>query len=417
MKNVLIILLVLICTAAYSQEMNYIEDNAAYWYLKAFESLPKFCRNDIKAISRIGAKEEFRQINPVIRGKLEAFDVQKFLEFTKTAKESSKHCYYNISDGLGNHNNIFFPEHFFEESIITLTGIAWKSLFYEKHEDAAGIYISCLDFTADLLQPDTTIYPAYAASKYATVLLVSISNAFGDNAAESFKSSVLAKLKEKQAIFSSINKKQIVENTYNLISKNIESIEKNTDEIARLASKQKAKENDNYPKCLRARKELCEAYDNYRANDDQDYAESNILKAVETLMGKGYLSLLNKNTPEYYSCPQKGTYTVITSKYFPTEIECSCETANLQDEEINRDYFEKTFKPEKEVILAYLQKINGLDHSAEPALAEVMAEDQEFKKKLDGSVLAEELAPTSYRYNVFLFCYNQCLSLFQMLQQ
>lgn len=415
MKKVLIILLVLICTAAYSQEMNYIEDNAAYWYLKAFENLPKFCRNDIKAISRIGSKEEFRQINPVIRGKLEAFDVQKFLEFTKTAKESSKHCYYNISDGLGNHNNIFFPEHFFEESIITLTGIAWKSLFYEKHEDAAGIYISCLDFTADLLQPDTTIYPAYAASKYATVLLVSISNAFGDNAAESFKSSVLAKLKEKQAIFSSINKKQIVENTYNLISKNIESIEKNPDEIARLASKQKAKENNNYPKCLRARKELCEAYDNYRANDDQNYAESNILKAVETLMGKGYLSLLNKNTPEYYSCPQKGTYTVITSKYFPTEIECSCEKEFRQDAANNANYKENVFKTEKENIISYFKSNIDLDHSHKPTMQEVKAKKQRYMKLFKNSELANSLIPPYYNYTVALMHLNQCLECFENL--
>ncbi len=418
MKKLFILLFALFCTAScYSQEMNYTPDNAAYWYIKAFEELPRFNKNDLNAISQIKSKEEFRQINPVIRGKLEAVDVQKYLELTKTAKESTKHCYYNISEGLKNHKNIFFPERFFEESSFVVSGIAWKSLFYEKYEDAANIYISYLDFAADLLQPDITIYQATSASKYATYVLMSIFNAFAGDVPESFKTPVISCIKENFNIFNSINKKQIVANTCDLISKNLEYLEANSEELARFASKQKAKENESFAKCVKARRELCEAYDEYRATDDINYTEADTSKAVTELMEKGYLSLLNKNTPEYYTCPQKGTFTVNTSKHLPTRIECSCETANLQNEEINKEYFEKNFKPEKEIILAYLQKINGLDHSAEPALAEVMAEEQEFKKKLDGSVLAEELTPINYRYNVFLFCYNQCLSLFQMLQQ
>lgn len=417
MKKIILVVFTLLFTVpVFCQETKeYSEDNAAFWYLKAFDELPRFTAGEIQTINRITSKEGFRSLNPMIKSKLDGFKPGKFLEFTEKAKQTAKHCFYEIPENVCKPDDIFFPADFISDSLTTLKGIIWKNLFYDKSEEAAKLCVTYLDFVGAIIQSDSTAEPVLSASKAATGILYVILCAIKDNAPESFKEAVIGSVKEKNNIFSAIDRKQVMENTYKLMLKIFENLDKSPDEALRIYVVSSPQADKNLLMCIRRRKELAKAYDKYRITTDPNYAENNVLKAVDTFMEKDYLSLVFRNDPERYTCPSNGTYTINTYRHFPTKITCTCLESAIKQEQSSKEYLNNTYNSEKEKVLEYFKGNIGLDHSHEYTRMEIMQIAEKHPSLFKDCSLARCLIPSTFQYTMFIWCLNETNTCFKAL--
>lgn len=202
-KNTFLLLLVLVLIADCVFAAKYSEDNAAYWYQKAFNDLKNineandFSRSEeARKISSIKSLEDYNKLTPETK-KIFEESLKNFIADIKKAKDQKKCIFWEMPLNDKDENNTQFQDtKMFFKGFRMANALAWHAVSVNKPNIAGVIWQTMLNLS--ILVSENNLIPIRIIAGGTTVNLVipNLDNYFANGASDEFKSKFVNYLKK-----------------------------------------------------------------------------------------------------------------------------------------------------------------------------------------------------------------------------
>ncbi len=204
MKKSLFILLsflVLFCNSVFAAK--YTEDNAAYWYQKAFDDLKKVYESDkistsedaIK-INGIKSLEDFNKLTPETKKVFEE-SLKGFLEYLKKAREQKKCVFWEMPLNDKDEKDTQFQDHrMFFRGFRMANALAWYAISIGKPDIAGAIWQTMLNISVLVSENNLILIRTTAGGVTVKLVIPSLDNYFENGASDAFKAKFINYLKK-----------------------------------------------------------------------------------------------------------------------------------------------------------------------------------------------------------------------------
>lgn len=373
--------------------MTYTEDNAAYWYTKAFDELVKNTpEKEILELNKITSVEDYNNIPENIR-KAIANEFQKLITGIKKAKSVKKCDFWEKYDNeIDEKTKQFFESRLYRKAFATINLMAWYAISMNKPDIAGALWQMILSISAKIGEHNIVLI-RFICGDYVRQAIENIDSYCKNGASPEFKAKFCSYLKNKwpQSIF---DIKDMINDQYEFWKSNLEYLANNQKALATYFG---ARNTPDKPKVIR--NEICisrirvingviEMY----VMDHGEIDVSDYDKCMKKLRESGYLK-----SNDDFSCPENGIRTIKEVKdgdNMSYDITCSCVKEVFVDDfaedskpmQMAKQYREQSFNSEKETILKYYEIIKNYDHSR-PLSDNLQTEIDELNERFSNGVV------------------------------
>ena len=202
-----IFVMVFICNNTFAAK--YSEDNAAYWYQKAFNDLRKLYEangfnktEDGKKIYDLKSLEEFNKFKPETK-KLFEGALKSFLTDIKKAKDQKKCLFWKMPLNDKDENKTQFADRkMFFSGFKMANAVAWYAVSINKPDIAGAIWQTMLNVSIKVAENNLNFFRVIAGGATIRLVIPSLDNYCSNGASDEFKSKFVQYLKKwPQSIF------------------------------------------------------------------------------------------------------------------------------------------------------------------------------------------------------------------------
>lgn len=382
----------LFCNDAFATE--YSEDNAAFWYKKAFcDVLSPLTKTEeyYEKILPLNNLEEFNNLSSETKIELKEVSNEFFINLKKA--KSIKKCFF-WKKGNKNEEDVKF-----EDSISILHGfrvanaLAWYSISIDKPELAGAIWQSMLGVAFNISEHSSIETRRMVGFATLRVVLDNLDKYF-NNASDDFKEKFVSYLKRIPKSILDLN--EAIKIHYEPIKKNFDNYANDQRLLATLfGANMLALNDENKQKTVVDNNHICKinlrlinaGIEMYLLDaEDPDFSKMT-LDEIITLFQKPGIDLLKEDKD--YSCPENGKRTIKVIeddgvKMYEVTCDCLKERNIMSDFDPNskpmvtaKSYKETRFETDKKQMLDYYEMLLKIDHS-KPMTKEQMKEMSSF---------------------------------------
>ncbi len=201
MRKLLVLIFVLYCCSLFAA--NYSEDNAAYWYQKAFNDLKKIYETDdfgksddgIK-ISNLKSLEEFNKLKPETKKVFEGA-LKSFIADLKKAKEQKKCLFWEMALNDKDENKLQFQDtRMIFRGFRMANALAWYAISVNKPEVAGTIWQTMLNVSIMISEHNLIMLRTIVGGITVKLVIPSLDNYLKNGASDEFKTKFVKYLKK-----------------------------------------------------------------------------------------------------------------------------------------------------------------------------------------------------------------------------
>ena len=202
-KRFFLFLLIFILTCNYVVAANYSEDNAAYWYQKAFGDLKKIYESndfskseDAKIINGLKSLEEFNKLSPDTKRIFES-TLKSFLNDLKKAKSLKKIVFWKMPANDQDVDKTQFEDHkIIFRGFRMANALAWYAISIKKPELAGAIWQTMLSISINISEHNLIPLRTLIGGVTLRIVISSLENYFENGASDEFKLKFVEYLKK-----------------------------------------------------------------------------------------------------------------------------------------------------------------------------------------------------------------------------
>lgn len=374
--------------------MTYTEDNAAYWYKKAFEELINDLPNkELLSLDKINSVEDYKKNVSDSLQKAIADKFQNYISGIKKAKSLNKCIFWEkFTNEAEVEKNQFNEARLFRTAFAATDLMAWYAISINKPDIAGALWQMVLSISANIGEHNICLF-RFICANWIRRVIINLDGYCKNGASPEFKAKFCSYFKNKwsQSIF---DIKDVINLEFDFWKSNLEYLANNQKGLARYFG---AKNTPDKPVltenqiCKGRLKIITGAIEMY-AMDSEDVKFSDYNNCIEKLTELRYLKANND-----YSCPENGVRTVKQVKEgndLVYTVSCSCVKEIVADDfaedskpmQLAKQYRATFFDKEKEDIYKYFEIIKNYDHS-KPLSEELKKETQAMDEKFINGVL------------------------------
>lgn len=207
---------------------NYTEDNGAYWYMKALESLPER-KNSPKFAPNTYVPKDSDTVPDFNQDIL-----NNYIEFIKKAKSQEK-CFFYVLPKYIDDEKMVLPDknpYYIYQRLKTASDLAWYAISIDKPEYASLIWFSILEMSLKFSENNAIIVRIQCGGIPLTNALSNLSKYFDNGASEEFKKPFIDFMKAWPSSIFDLNDVKKVH--YNYYSQTLERYSNNIETLAGL---------------------------------------------------------------------------------------------------------------------------------------------------------------------------------------
>lgn len=369
----------------------YSEDNAAYWYKKAFSDvllpLTQLDEYNDKIIS-LSSLEDFNKLKPESKAKIKEVS-NEFFNNLKKAK-SIKKCFF-WKNGTSNEDSVVFEDiNMVLHGFKIANAIAWYAISINKTNIAGAIWQTMLSIASNITEHNSIYARSMIGCVTLRIVLKNLDNFLKKDVSDDFKRKFVSYLKKWPISFFDMN--EVIRIHYDSIKKDFDNYANDQRLLASLfganvlALNDKSKQKpvvDNNNICKNNLRLINAGIEMYSLEAEGTDFSKMSLDEIITLFQKPGVDLLEKGKD--YSCPENGKRTIKVDesegeKVFFVTCDCLKERNFMDDYDSNskpmqiaKNYRETKFETDRKQMLDYYEMLLKIDHS-KPMTKEQMKE-------------------------------------------
>ena len=128
---------------SYGNEMQYAEDNGAYWYLKVFEFEPEFSISERNKVYEITNIEAYNELSVKTRKQLEYALTTDFMQCLKAAN-TAQYCWFINEPSNPDILNNNFPLEKIKNGYKFVNALGWSAIAMNKDKAGINLWLSMM---------------------------------------------------------------------------------------------------------------------------------------------------------------------------------------------------------------------------------------------------------------------------------
>ena len=369
--------------------VKYSEDNAAYWYQKAFNVLKtKYMaqdlpQNDKSIIYKLNNLEDFNKLSPETKKILEN-SLKGFLTDLKKAKSLEKCLFWKMPLNDKDEKKTQFEDFkMIYDGFRMGNALAWYAISIKKPDIAGAIWQTMLNISIKISEHNLIDSKIIPGGTTINIVIPSLNNYCAKDASSEFKTKFVHYLKKwPKSIF---NMSDSIKIDYEYQKNNVELYAKDQKFLAcffganlknLISDTQPAKETvvKENRECLTQRRVIGGALEMYAMDNEEGAAKAANLEwdeVVSLMLKERYIKESN------FTCPENGKRTITPEKKgddVEYKITCSCTTSSQknpmdnfkpdsQPMKLAKKYKDTQFENDKKQLFEYYEMLLKVDHT------------------------------------------------------
>lgn len=362
---------------SYGNEMQYAEDNGAYWYLKVFEFEPEFSISERNKVYEITNIEAYNELSIKTRKQLEYALTTDFMQCLKAAN-TAQYCWFINEPSNADILNNNFPLEKIKNGYKFVNALGWSAIAMNKDKAGINLWLSMMKMSekAAIMQNISTAQ--ILGLSLQKNILSSISNYLANGKNEEAKTAILNFLiKMPDNVY---NLKDIMSTQYKYVVLKLNQLERNNEALAKFFGSDISPRFEEIQECHRRLNLISDALTTYQMTH-KDYFENEVPKIISTLLNsKILLDGINYDCPLDKKRSIKWNDEPNENGIYGFQLSCNCEVEFPAPKHPAPDspsmvkaraYRNTMFETHKYQVESYWDKIMEFDFDSNPSQLEL----------------------------------------------